>query len=93
MHKKNMLSALAAIALAADAAAFGQQKRYPVNVVPSDPIIPTPSGAKQYFFNIHGEFSTEKMLRSELVFKCVSINDKNAVRKFEKWKLKQNRHE
>lgn len=41
-----------------------------------------PKGCKQYFFNINGEFSTEKMLRSECVFTCFAINDKSAIRKF-----------
>jgi hypothetical protein len=44
-----------------------------------------PKGAKEYFFNSLGEFSTEKMLRSECVFKCFAINDKNAKRKFKKF--------
>ena len=45
-----------------------------------------PSGSKEYFFNSEGEFSTEKMLKADCVFTCFSINDKNAVRKFKKWK-------
>jgi hypothetical protein len=45
-----------------------------------------PSGTKEYFFNEQGEFSTERMLRTELVFKCYAINDKNAKRKFERWR-------
>lgn len=44
-----------------------------------------PSGAKGYFFNQFGEFSTERMLKTECVFKCFAINDKNAKRKFDKW--------
>jgi len=47
-----------------------------------------PAGTKEYFFNALGEFSTDKMLKSECVFKCVAINDKSAVKKFNKWKLK-----
>jgi hypothetical protein len=52
--------------------------------IPKQPI--PPKGAKEYFFNSVGEFSTEKMLRTETVFKCFAINDKNAVRKFNQWK-------
>ena len=48
--------------------------------IPKEPT--PPSGSKEYFFNIDGEFSTEKMLRTEVVFKCYAINDKNAIRKF-----------
>lgn len=44
-----------------------------------------PKGAKEYFFNERGEFSTERMLKSETVFMCYAINDKNAIRKFERW--------
>lgn len=47
------------------------------------PVIP--KGCKEYFFAIDGRFSTEKMLRSECVFKCVASNEKNAIRKFNKW--------
>jgi len=44
-----------------------------------------PTGTKAYFFNSSGEFSTTKMLRTECIFKCYAINDKNAKRKFAKW--------
>lgn len=44
-----------------------------------------PKGAKEYFFNEQGEFSTEQMLKSETIFICYAINDKNAIRKFERW--------
>ncbi len=49
------------------------------------PIVKPPSGTKEYFFNSIGEFSTTKMLKSECVFICYAINDKNAKRKFDKW--------
>jgi hypothetical protein len=42
----------------------------------------TPKGAKEYFFNSYGEFSNDGTLRSEIVFKCYAINDKNALRKY-----------
>lgn len=48
-----------------------------------------PSGTKEYFFNDQGEFATtgtRPMLRSETVFWCYAINDKNAKRKFNVWK-------
>ena len=50
----------------------------------------TPKGAKEYFFNAHGEFSTEQMLNNEIVFKCFAINDKNALRKFERGRQQKN---
>ena len=40
----------------------------------------------KYFFNEFGEFSDEKKWIGECVFTCVAINDKNAERKFNKWK-------
>jgi hypothetical protein len=46
---------------------------------------PIPNGSKEYFFNERGKFSTEQMRKSECVFECVAINDKNAKRKFTKW--------
>lgn len=41
-----------------------------------------PNGCKEYFFNSAGEFSTTKMLKTECVFTCYAINDKNAIKKF-----------
>lgn len=48
-----------------------------------------PAGCDEYFFNINGEFSTVKMIRSEVVFKCFASNSRNAIRKFNKWKNEQ----
>lgn len=45
---------------------------------------PIPKGSNEYFFNKHGEFSTSKMLKTECVFICVAINQKNAKRKFDR---------
>lgn len=45
----------------------------------------TPKGMKEYFFNIDGMYSTKQMLKTECVFKCFAINDKNAKKKFNKW--------
>lgn len=58
------------------------------------PIEPKPPGdTKQYFFNIHGVHSTDKMLKSECVFMCYARNDKNAERKFNNWKKNQSPNE
>jgi hypothetical protein len=40
---------------------------------------PIPKGCKEYFFNQEGKFST---IESEIVFKCVAVNDKSAIKKF-----------
>lgn len=65
---------------------------YPYNRIPRAPI--PPKGTKEYFFNEVGEFSTEQMLKTETVFMCYAINDKNATRKFKQWqKLNQRNHE
>jgi hypothetical protein len=44
-----------------------------------------PNGTKEYWFNQQGEFSTTGMKRDEIAFKCVAINDKNAIRKFNRF--------
>ena len=46
-------------------------------------------GQKECFFNKFGHFETGSMLKSECVFKCFAINDKNAMKKFKKWQDKQ----
>lgn len=43
-----------------------------------------PKGSKLYFFNMKGEFSTDHMLRTDVVFQCFAINDKNAKKKYAK---------
>lgn len=50
-----------------------------------------PSGTREYFFNIEGVFSTDHMLKTDYVFKCLAINDKNAIKKFNKWRAKANK--
>lgn len=45
-----------------------------------------PKGLKEYFFNDRGVFSTEGMRKDECVFKCVALNDKSALRKYNNWK-------
>lgn len=46
-----------------------------------------PTGSKQYWFDSQGNFSTERMERDRIYFKCFAINDKNAKRKFNKYIL------
>ena len=51
--------------------------------IPKEP--PVPKGAKTYWFDEQGNFSFEQMRKDEVVFKCVAINDKNAIKKYEKY--------
>ena len=44
-----------------------------------------PKGAKEYWFNAAGEYSHETMRKTDVVFSCYAINDKNAVKKYNKW--------
>lgn len=52
--------------------------------IPREPM--PPHGTKTYWFNSNGDFSSAKMRKDETVFSCFAINDKNAVRKYNKWK-------
>ena len=93
MKKGGILTAFGMMAATASTMYHGSleipKRKHEGDAVTSDVEPHIPAGAKQYFFNIQGEFSTERMLRSEMVFNCVSINDKNAIRKFNKWKFSQ----
>lgn len=44
-----------------------------------------PKGCREYFFNDKGEYSTTHMLKTECVFECYAINDKSAIKKYNKW--------
>lgn len=46
-----------------------------------------PNGTNQYYFKDDGSFETSSINKERVVFECVAINDKNAIRKYEKWKL------
>jgi hypothetical protein len=62
---------------------YMNRKNEPKNKQPYKPRpIPPPNGTKEYFFNSLGEYSTKSMLRTDVDFKCVASNDKNAIRKF-----------
>jgi len=85
MKMKDKFLTLAAFAMAANSefAQYDEPERLPIPVkLPRKP----PKGAKEYFFNERGEFSTERMLKTDVVFKCYAVNDKNAIRKFKKYK-------
>lgn len=45
-----------------------------------------PTGSKEYWFDAYGNYSSERMEKERIVFKCFAINDKNAKRKYNNWK-------
>ena len=59
---------------------------------PKEPI--APKGHIHYWFRIDGTFLNEKqserMLKEECVFKCFALNDKNAIKKFNKFLTQSN---
>jgi len=86
MSMKKNIALLAAFAMMGGLSANSQDIEIDnVGIKPQN--TPIPKGAKEYWFNENGGFSTEKMRRDEIVFKCIAINDKSAKKKFEKWKL------
>ena len=52
---------------------------------PKQPVIP--KGCKEYWFDIDGCYPNWAG-RDQVVFKCIAISEKSAIRKFNKWKLK-----
>jgi len=50
---------------------------------------PIQKGQFHYWFRIDGTFLSEKqgerMLKTDCIFKCFAINDKNAIKKFKKF--------
>lgn len=44
-----------------------------------------PSGAREYYFNIKGNPSTNLGDKTDSIYSCISLNEKNAIRKFKKW--------
>ena len=91
---KNTFAALASIALFSTLSEPPQPKAKKQKSVSdflaeemNKPKEPQPKpGQKEYFFNSKGLFDNNKMLRTECVFKCFAINDKNAIKKFNKFK-------
>lgn len=82
MSAKKSLGILAALSLMSGYnPSLGQDfEASDVNIIPHTKR--PPNGCKEYFFNSNGEYSTKQMLKSETVFKCFAVNDKNAIRKF-----------
>ena len=84
MNSKMNALMLAALAMGGNSfMATGSGDEMKVSL-PKEPI--PPAGCKEYFFNEQGEFSCSSMRKDECVFKCFAINDKNAKRKFERWR-------
>jgi hypothetical protein len=79
MNKSKVMEMAAFMMAMSHGNEFGYDFGKPVEIQPRPP-----KGTKEYFFNQYGDFSTESMLKSEVVFKCWASNDKNAVRKFNK---------
>lgn len=80
MNKNKIMTMVAMLMAMSHGNEFEHTTGEPVEIQPRPPI-----GTKEYFFNQYGDFSTESMLKSEVVFKCWASNDKNAIRKFNKW--------
>lgn len=59
---------------------YNYLEREPIEIQPKPP-----RGTSEYFFNAMGEFSTGQMLKEDVVFYCYAINDKNAIKKFNRW--------
>jgi len=60
-------------------------KEHEANKEPKKPIIP--KGCKEYHFTRSGRFDTTEDMWNDIsyVFTCVASNEKNAIKKFEKW--------
>jgi len=76
------------MAMMSDTSRFGNVDRNdkPWGDVSGEVFRVCPKGCKEYFFNDNGEFSTDHMRRSECVFTCYAINNKSAIKKFNKRK-------
>jgi len=77
-----------------------QSDGYPSN--PNEPIVRTgrkptnkkeeviPKNCKKYFFTRSGHFFNSMPTGSyTIVYDCIASNDKNAIKKFDKWKFNQ----
>lgn len=86
----DLLAIIAAIGALPDP--FVVDKRNPLTPDQINLDIPTvvPKGCREYWFNAAGEphwmkgdtYQPFRILRSEVVFKCIASNEKNAIRKF-----------
>lgn len=90
-REDSIMMSLAALGMMREGDVFDEiSNLYPRIPLEPHPPIP-PSGCKTYWFKSSGDFSSDRMLRSEVVFTCFAINDKNAKRKFDKWNQNKQR--
>ena len=66
------------------------EKEQERNKEPKKPIIP--KGCKEYHFTRSGRFDTTENMWNDIdyIFTCVASNDKNAIKKFEKFSIENN---
>lgn len=92
--KSNKAKILATAIMFGAFAQSSQRKYYEVekeiNKEPKKPIIP--KGCKEYHFTRNGRFDTTENMWNDIsyIFTCVASNDKNAIKKFEKWSNENN---
>ncbi len=85
-----MKSLLGLFAMAAISTEENYSKPLNSSTIKKDSTIKSNPGQSEYWFREDGSFLNEKqglkMLKGECVFKCFAINDKNALKKFNKFK-------
>lgn len=79
MRKQNIAAFLAMAMFAGTK----QQPARPKQITPKK--APLPSGAREYYFNIKGIPSINLEDKTDSIYSCISLNEKNAIRKFKKW--------
>lgn len=87
MKAKDKLGLLAMAAMMSSTARYDDPMfdiHDPTLYIPKEP--PVPKGVKTYWFDEQGNFSSVQMRKDEVVFKCVAINDKNAIKKYKRWR-------
>jgi len=94
MNMKSSFLAMAMMAEMMENVSYPKQNKVRA-FIPSEPREPKQQpGTFHYWFKDDGSFLNEKqgerMRKDECVFVCYSINDKNAIKKFQKYKNDQN---
>ena len=94
MNIKSRFLAMAMMAEMMESASYPKQNKGR-EFIPFEPREPKQQpGTFHYWFRDDGSFLTEKqgerMRKDECVFVCFSMNDKNAIKKFNKYKNDQN---
>ena len=86
MTMKSSFLAMAMMAAMADDFSYPKQNKG-MEFIPQEEKEPKqPKGHLHYWFRLDGTFindnNEKRMFKSECIFKCFSLNDKNAIRKF-----------